>query len=490
MKSVPDLRIRTVNGSQVRTFGEFVLYWMIAHRRTSWNYALERAGDWSRELDKPLLILEALRCDYPYASDRLHQFVLAGMDDNRKACREARIGYYPYVEPGPGSGKGLLAALAQHACAVVTDDFPSFFLPRMLRAAGRQVRVRFEAVDSNGLLPVRSADRAYPTAYAFRRFLQKELPTHLRDFPVSDPLRGVAGHAKIPEDVVRRWPPAEPNLLAGDPASLAALPIDHGVRPSPLRGGEVAGRERLSRFVEERLSAYARDRNHPDRDGSSGLSPYLHFGQLSAHEVFSAVMGQEGWTEDLLPRRATGKRSGWWKVSEPAEAFLDQLVTWREVGFNGATLGAEWDRYESLPPWARATLERHSGDRRRYVYTLAELDAAGTHDRLWNAAQSQLAREGGLHNYLRMVWGKKILEWSRSPQEAIAVMLELNDRYALDGRDPNSLSGIFWCLGRYDRAWGPERPIFGTVRYMSSENTVRKVEVTSYLNRYAPLPRR
>ncbi len=171
-------------------------------------------------------------------------------------------------------------------------------------------------------------------------------------------------------------------------------------------------------------------------------------------------------------------------MAASAEAFLDQLVTWRELGYNMCVHRPDYDRYESLPDWARATLELHAPDRRDPTYTLDQFAAAETHDPVWNAAQRQLVRDGALHNYLRMLWGKKILEWTESPREALDVMIELNNRYALDGRDPNSYSGIFWMLGRYDRAWGPERPIFGKIRYMSSDSTIRKLKMKQYLERY------
>jgi len=172
-------------------------------------------------------------------------------------------------------------------------------------------------------------------------------------------------------------------------------------------------------------------------------------------------------------------------MSEPAEAFLDQLVTWRELGFNFCEHRPDYADYQSLPPWAKATLLKHARDKRVHTYTIEEFASARTHDLLWNAAQRQLVTEGHIHNYLRMLWGKKILEWTANPEEALDIMIELNNRYALDGQDPNSYSGIFWILGRYDRPWGPERPIFGTVRYMSSENTARKVRVAEYIRRYS-----
>jgi deoxyribodipyrimidine photo-lyase len=481
---VPPIRVRAVNGAPVRDDGRFVLYWMTAFRRASHSFALDRAVEAARDLRRPLLVLEALRAGYPRASDRQHRFVLEGMADNARAFGEAGVAYHAYAEPEPGAGRGLLAALAARAALVVADDYPSFFLPRMVAAAGSRLEVRLEAVDSNGLLPLAAAATVYPTAHAFRRFLQRELPRHLAAFPSPRPLeaRGLAG-AELPRGVASRWPAASPALLAGDARALAALPIDHAVRPAPLRGGSAVARKGLRGFLRERLARYG-ERNHPDEDAASGLSPWLHFGHVSAHEVFARLARHEGWKESRLGK-ATGSRAGFWGMSPEAQAFLDELVTWRELGFNMVAKRPDCDRYDSLPRWALDTLAKHARDRREHRYPLADLAAARTHDPLWNAAQRQLLAEGRIHNYLRMLWGKKILEWSRSPREALAAMLELNDRFALDGRDPNSVSGIFWVLGRYDRPWGPERPIFGTVRYMSSENTLRKLRAREYLRRWS-----
>jgi deoxyribodipyrimidine photo-lyase len=240
----------------------------------------------------------------------------------------------------------------------------------------------------------------------------------------------------------------------------------------------------LDRFIHGGLERYDEDRNDPDESATSGLSPYLHFGNLSTQEVFSAVSSWAGWTPLRLAEKADGARSGWWGMAPGAEAFLDQLVTWRELGFNMAWQDKTYMEYDSLPEWARLTLRDHEGDPRPHVYDYAQFRNAQTHDPLWNAAQRQLLGEGIIHNYLRMLWGKKILEWSSSPREALRIMLDLNDRFALDGRDPNSYSGIFWCLGRYDRGW-PERPVFGKVRSMSSERTRKKVRLEEYLRRFS-----
>jgi deoxyribodipyrimidine photo-lyase len=486
--AVPALRVRVANQAPVRADGTFVLYWMVAHRRVGWNFALDRALEWVRELGRPLVVLEALRADYPWASDRLHRFVLDGMADTARRLGGTGTTYYPYVEPARGVGQGLLRALGGHAAVCVTDDFPAFVLPRLVAAAARQVPVRLEAVDSNGLLPLRAADHAFPTAHGFRRFLQRSLPRHLRERPAADPLvrRRWPRLRGLPRAVTTSWPPAPSALLGGEAAALAALPIDHAVGAVETRGGTTAGRRALTRFLADRLPRYLQDRNQPEVEATSGLSPYLHFGHVSAHEVFARLTDQEDWSPDELATGATGRRSGWWGLSGPAEAFLDQLVTWRELGFNTCAHRPDFDAFEALPGWALRTLAKHAGDRRPALYRADQLERAQTHDPLWNAGQRQLVREGRLHGYIRMLWGKKILEWSERPEDALAVMIELNNKYALDGRDPNSYSGIFWVLGRYDRPWGPERPVFGTVRYMSSESTARKVRVREYIRRYGP----
>jgi deoxyribodipyrimidine photo-lyase len=240
----------------------------------------------------------------------------------------------------------------------------------------------------------------------------------------------------------------------------------------------------LKRFLDTRLPDYAALRNHPEADATSGLSPYLHFGHLSSQEIAFAVLNRQEWTPDRIEPAARGSRAGWWGLDENAEAFLDELITWRELGLNAARHLPEFESYGSLPAWARETLAAHTPDLREYIYTPDQFALAETHDPIWNAAQRQLVRDGLIHGYLRMLWGKKILEWSPTPQHAFEIMLDLNNKYALDGRDPNSYSGILWVLGKYDRPWGPERPIFGKVRYMSSENTARKFQLDDYLARY------
>jgi deoxyribodipyrimidine photo-lyase len=420
-------RVIPCNTFPVNGAGEFVLYWMTAYRRRHFNFALERAVFRAEELRKPLVIFEALSCAYRWASPRFHEFVIEGMRENRLAFQGTSIVYWPYVESSPGQGQKLFGSLVSRACLVVTDDFPAFEIPVWIDKAASRSRILFEKVDSNGLYPMRATSRVFLTAASFRRYLQKQ---GMPRFPARDPLEGV--------DLPR---------LSRQGPSWEHLDLPHGFLDSTVphvrgtRGGSPAAREHLRKF----LSSDA---------PSSGLSPYLHFGHISAHEVYQAV-------------RASGRGE--------SERFLDQLVTWRELGFNMCAHRQDYDQYSSLPQWARNTLAKHEIDRRPFLYSLQRLENAETHDPLWNSAQIQLVQSAHIENRLRMLWGKKIIEWTRTPQEALSIMIHLNNKYALDGRDPNSYTGIFWTLGRYDRPWGPERPVFGLVRYIGSASTARKL---------------
>lgn len=491
--TVPDTRVRTLRDDRPSGDRDFVLYWMTSARRLSWNFALERALEWAVELDKPLVILEPLRAAYRWASARHHQSIIDGMGDSARRLENTAVTYIPYVESSPGEGRGLLSVLAGRAACVIADESPAFFLPNMLVAARRAVSCRMEAVDSVGLLPLSVSQRTFSAAYHFRRFLHKELPGHLGTSPSPTPLLGVALRPlqmELPAAVIERWPAAVlTSNRAGRPVleRLASLPIDHTVGVVNWVGGETEARTRLREFLTADLDRYAEDRNHPDLCAPSGLSPALHYGHISAHEIFHEVADREGWTPARISPPHDGRRRGWWGMSASAEAFVDQLVTWRELGHGYCHYEPDYRSYESLPAWAIQTLEDHAGDPRPWTYTREQFEAASTHDEIWNAAQRQLVEEGVIHNYLRMLWGKKILEWSSHPREALETMVDLNNRYAIDGRDPNSWSGITWVMGRFDRGW-PERAVFGKVRSMSSDSTRRKVRLDRYLSRWGEQP--
>jgi len=507
--AVPSIRSRALVDERIRSEGDFVLYWMVATRRLAWNFALDRSIEIAQEVGKPLLILEPLRVGYRWASGRHHQMLIDGMAHHRAVLDSTHVGYFPYVEPTDGAGKGLLKALGERACAVVTDDSPVFFTPSLIRAAVAQLSCRMEAIDSCGLLPLRATDKGHSAAYHFRRFLHKTLPEHLGDTPAAEPLERATMPAfpGVADEIRATWPSAhetlpdgafwdrDPTLGAdgGEPGrarlDLSGLGIDHTVEPTEARGGRGAARRRLDAFLRDGLDRYGEERNDPDSDAASGLSPWLHYGHISAHEIFDAVARRERWSPQRISPPHDGRRKGWWGMSPSAESFIDELVTWRELGYGFCYHETDYAEYDTLPQWALETLETHSSDHRPHVYTLEEFASASTHDELWNAAQRQLVHQGVIHNYLRMLWGKKILEWTEHPRDAHRIMIELNNRYALDGRDPNSYSGISWVLGRFDRGW-PEREIYGKVRTMTSASTRKKVALDRYLERWgeqAPL---
>ncbi len=485
VESVPSARIHPLNRAPVRTSGAYVLYWMVAARRLGWSFALDQAVAYARALHRPLVILEGLRAGYRWASDRHHAFALNGMREHAETLGGGPVLYHPYVEPEPGAGRGLLAALAREAAVVVTDYYPTFFIPRMQMAVAERFDVRLEAVDGNGLLPLSLTAHPFTAAYHFRRFLQKSLGEQILEMPSVDPLSdgGFPALAETPRALRAGWPAASEALLAAKPKALEALPIDHAVPPVPYSGGHTAARARLDAFIANGLARYGEEHNHPDADAASGLSPWLHWGHISAHEVFREVAAAESWSPARLSSGTDGKREGWWGMSASAELFLDELVTWRELGYVYAHHERRHDQYDTLPEWARRTLAGHASDPRPSLYDREAFEEARTHDEIWNAAQRELRGAGVIHNYLRMLWGKKILEWSASPREVLRTMVELNNRWAVDGRDPNSWSGIFWVLGRFDRGW-PERAIYGKIRSMSSDATRRKVRLDGYLKRW------
>lgn len=483
---VPEIRVSQANDQSIRDDGDYVLYWMIASRRTRYNFSLQHAVDRATSLGKPLLILEPLRVRYRWASDRIHRFIIEGMRDNADALADKPVTYFPYVEPEPGRGSPLLAKLAERACTVVTDEYPCFFLPHMIDAVKDRLPVPLELVDGNGVVPLRLPERTFTVAHSYRRWMQKNILDCLTEMPDADPLEKaeLPVMKSLPKSITKKWKPADlDGLLADD--GLSDIPIDHSVHPSPVvSGGSVAAGENLARFLSDRLQAYDQDRNHPDEEATTGLSPHLHFGHIGAHEIVESVLDQENWTPDQLSD-ANGKNSGFWNTSESAEAFLDQILTWREMGFNMAFREPDtYDTLDSLPDWAKKTIADTADDQRPVVYTLEQFESAQTHDELWNAAQRELVRHGVMHNYMRMLWGKKILQWTESAQRAAEIMIHLNNKYGLDGRDPNSYSGIFWVLGRYDRAWGPKRPIFGSLRYMTSDSARKKLRLEEYLARF------
>ncbi|MFO0808320.1 MAG: deoxyribodipyrimidine photolyase [Gemmataceae bacterium] len=474
-------RVRTLVDAAPDRRGDYVLYWMQAYRRLSHNHALDYALTQARTLRKPLVVYEGLRADYRWASDRTHRILLEGMVANAATAKVVGVNYWPYAETPDQPARGLLAKLCAKAAFVVTDDYPCFVVPAQIEALARQIDKPFVAIDGNCIVPLALLGAPVAAAAHLR-------PRIHRLFADAWPHRA----ANAPD--FPRSPQITPPFQLFDVdcdlgAFVESLPIDHAVESVVAEpGGTPAGRTRLHEFLARKLPDYAEGRNTPgppEATKSSQLSAYLRNGHLSIEEVVAEVLATTGqWDETKLTGRKRNRKDEFYCDDINVNAFLDEAITWRDVGYLWhKTRRADATRLDTaLPAWALATLRKHEADRREFHYELDEWEAAATHDELWNAAQRELRATGRIHNYMRMLWGKKVIEWSSTPAEAYATLEHLNNKYAVDGRDPNSYTGILWCFGLCDRPWPPERSVFGTVRYMSSASTTRKFDVKPYLS--------
>jgi deoxyribodipyrimidine photo-lyase len=435
--------------------GRAVVYWMQRAQRADDNPALDTAIATANALRLPVVTLFVLDPRFPSANLRHYQFLAEGLADLPDGLAARGVGFVVRV-----GGHGDVAAFCREvrAALLVGDENPLRGPARWRRAVADAVRCPFWTVDADVVVPSALLEKEQWSAGTMRPRVARQLDLCLRPSP--RPLAAT------------RWrAPRGSRRIEPGPALLAGLPIDRSVSPAPgWRGGRRAGLARLKAFVERRLDGYARLRNRPETDGTSGLSPYLHFGHLGPREVALAV-------------RASGAPLA------DRQAFTEEMIVRRELAVNFVRYNAAYDRVESAPRWALDTLTRHRGDSRDRLYSGQQLENAETHDPLWNAAQRQMVEGGWMHGYVRMYWAKKILEWSDSPETAMAVAIALNDRYELDGRDPNGYAGIAWAIvGKHDRAWGPERPVFGTVRYMSLASTSRKFDSRAYVARFSARP--
>jgi deoxyribodipyrimidine photo-lyase len=424
------------------------------NRRVDSNHALNFAAELANERQLPLLFYEGLTCSYPHASDRFHTFLLEGVPDTAERLEKLGIGYVFHLRRRRSDPNDALYRLAKDAAALVTDDYPTFVARDFNRRVPGRLDVPYYTVDASCIVPTSRLDKREYAAYTIRPKIRRLLDTYLK---LMAPLR-----------LRRRFdlalPPVHTAVSAANIASLVAeCEIDHSVLPSvAFRGGRRAAEQKLAYFVESNLRRYARHKNEPSHHATSGLSPYLHFGHISSLEVALAVREYAA-APSLI-----------------ADEFLEELIVRRELAFNFARFSPSLDSIDALPDWAVATLKKHAGDRREPCYTRDQFERAETHDELWNATQREMLLHGKVHGYYRMYWGKKIIEWSATPQQALDTMLYLHDRYALDGRDPNTYTNCLWCFGLHDRPWG-ERPVFGMVRYMGLEGMRRKTDVNAYI---------
>ncbi|UCG31344.1 MAG: deoxyribodipyrimidine photo-lyase [candidate division WOR-3 bacterium] len=438
-------RIMKLNDKPVAT-NKYVLYWMQQAQRSEYNHALEYAIDQANKVNKPLIVCFGLTDNFPEANERHYYFMLEGLRETTKSLSARGI----KMVIQHGSPEIVAAKLAQDACAVITDCGYLKIQRRWRDYIARNAPCLVTQVETDVVIPVTSTSTHQEySAATIRKKIQKKLNNflipvrkiniknhslHLRfkDFPVNDTQR-----------------------------AIRALKIDRSVaRVVVCHGGTSVAKELLRSFINKKLSRFPDERNDPSKNMVSSMSPYLHFGQISPLYIALQVMAAK---------------------SPGTNAFLEELIVRRELSMNYVFYNRQYDSLEGLPEWAQTTLKVHKKDRRPYAYGLSQLEHAETHDKYWNAAQTEMLQYGKMHGYMRMYWGKKIIEWTKDPSQAFKIALYLNNKYELDGRDANGYTGVAWCFGKHDRPW-PERKIFGKVRYMNAEGLRRKFKIDSYVN--------
>jgi deoxyribodipyrimidine photo-lyase len=443
---IPSERIRELN-HRLPQKGLFVLYWMQRSQRVSWNHALQYGVREANRLDLPLVVLFVLVPGFPEASPGHYRFMLEGLIETKNRLRDQGITFVIRV----GKPVEIVADMGGDAVVVVTDRDYLKLQKQWRMDVSRELLCPFIEVETDVVVPVETASaRDEWSAATFRKKITPLRNRFLTDLEVKKPhisslhLDLGKNAAGTVESLMRQINPGSP-----------------GRDRLPWKGGEAAAHTLLEQFIGKRLARYAKDRNDPMADALSGMSPYLHFGQISPLEIALRVR----------------------QTNHPdAGVYLEELITRRELSMNFVHYNPRYDSFEGLPDWVRKTLADHAGDRREYSYSLEEFEESRTHDPYWNAAQTEMMVTGKMHGYMRMYWGKKILEWSRTPEKGYQTALILNNRYELDGRDPNGYAGVAWCFGKHDRAW-PERPVFGKVRYMNANGLKRKFDADAYVER-------
>jgi deoxyribodipyrimidine photo-lyase len=442
-------RIQPLNARSIQD-GRYVLYWMQASQRVECNHALEYAVGAANERNLPVVVGFGLTEKFPEANLRHYAFMLEGLEEVRKGLYDRGI-QFALMRRSP---ELAATALAEEAALVVADRGYLRIQRQWRNHVAKNAPCAVVQVESDAVVPVETASpKEEYTAGTLRPKLQRILKGYL--VPLKErPVRKDSLSLRLDVD------PGE-----DFPSLLKKMKIDRTVSPArAIRGGTARANALLEEFIAKKIRRYDELRSDPGLDYSSHLSPYLHFGQVSPLAVALRVSG-----ERTLPAAAR-------------ESFLEELIVRRELSMNFVFYNDRYDGYECLPDWARKTLAEHAKDRREYLYDADQWERAGTHDPYWNAAQREMMITGKMHNYMRMYWGKKILEWSRTPEEGFRTALRLNNRYELDGRDPNSFAGVAWCFGKHDRAWS-ERKVFGKIRYMNDAGLKRKFDMDTYLKK-------
>jgi deoxyribodipyrimidine photo-lyase len=434
--------------------GGAVVYWMQRAQRGIDNAALDVAIEAANALGLPVAVFFGLHPNYPNANLRHYAFLLDGVNETRDHVerRGAAFVFRPYPH------HNLFRFCDEvRAALVVGDENPLREPERWRQRAARQLRAPFWTVDADVVVPTKLFPKEEYAARTLRPKIERLLEVFL--------------HASHNPQARVEWASKRPASRRIDAASLlTSLPFDRSVSPvTHYTGGTREALHRLNWFIENALSSYDADRNQPTPDGTSRMSPYLHFGHISPITVALAIKNADA------PAAAK-------------QAYLEELIVRRELAINFVARNPHYDSFAGCPEWARKSLSEHAEDPRPHLYSSVQLEHAETHDALWNAAQTEMVKTGRMHGYLRMYWAKKILEWSRTPAAAFRTAVKLNDRYFLDGRDPNGYTGIAWAIGgKHDRPWPPRRPVFGLVRYMSAAGMSRRFDAAAYIRRVASL---
>jgi deoxyribodipyrimidine photo-lyase len=445
---IQDERITILNDADVRD-RRYVLYWMQHSQRAACNHALEFAVRRANELGLPLLAVFGITQRFPGASERAYAFMLEGLRETARRLGERGVRLVVRLQP-PFEAVRQLAGGA----ALVVCDRGYLRVERSWRKRlAQSLPCRLVEVEADVIVPVETASaKEEYAARTIRPKIHEQLDRFLVPLEETNPERDSSDLG--PESVQLE----EPDAL------LEEMRINRDAPPSPeFRGGTERARALLDEFIEHKLARYHEDSNDPSEDALSQMSPYLHFGQVSPLEVALAVRDAKA-------------------PQEAKDAYLEQLIVRRELAVNLCHYNPGYDDFACLPDWAQETLREHADDKREYVYERRELERAETHDPCWNAAQREMVARGKMHGYMRMYWGKKILEWVPDPREAYRTALEMNDRWEFDGRDPNGYAGVAWCFGKHDQGWA-ERPIFGKVRYMNRNGLERKFDMDAYVER-------
>ena len=448
-----------LNEKRTNPEGDYVLYWMQSTHRLHENWALRFAVLQSDRLNKPLLIHQGLDPTYEHASDRIHAFILNNASELADHADKLGLTYRFVLRHRRDDDRRIVDRIAERAAMVVTDLYPTAGVAQRSHRFAERAQCRVVAIESHGIVPSGIFEKE---EYAARTIRPKIMPLLALSL---EPVEDRPARASFPDAIWNALPGTALDFRGADlGAEIAACEIDHRVAPTPMVSGYRAARQRLDVFCADALPHYGERRSDPnDNEGSSRLSPYLHFGQIPAAEVARAAL-------------ASGHGA-------QVDAFLSELVVWRELALNFCLRNPQHGTLEALPPWVHKTLSDHAADPREALYTLDELERAATHEELWNAAQRELMRTGVMHNVVRMLWGKHVLLWTRSGREALGWLIHLNNKYGLDGRDPSSYAGIQWCLGKFDRPFY-KRPVLGVVRSMSMKRARDKWDVDQYVRRW------